>query len=251
LSNSERFPMETLNDASGDITHFFKVMRDHEAELIRAVKLTPWSYDEWKASLIPTDEPIERARRFYVRLWASVRPFDSGDLSFRRQKVLSSRENGKEAMTPAAQLFARSDHLWQVAKRLKGVAIDNMDALDFIHSYDYERAFFYVDPPYPFHTRKNQNRPAYPIEFATGRNDERDFEAHKALADTLNQIEGYAIVSGYPCDWYAGWYEDNGWERVDREARINGGINTAVESLWLCPKTQEALARRGVQKTLL
>lgn len=241
LSNDSRFPMENLNDASGRIVNFFKVFRDNEAELIRRIELTPWATDEYETCRLPADDPIEDARRFYFMVWASIRPFDR-TRSFRRQKKLSRKKDGSGAMTSAARLFTRTDHLWELADRLRGVVIENMDAIEFIKLYDYPRAFFYVDPPYPFHTRKRATLPTYPVELVeNGRDDDGDYQAHRALAETLNSIEGYAIISGYPCDWYTEFYEERGWHRTDTEARINGGKNTAIESIWISPRTQEAL----------
>lgn len=243
LSNDNRFSMENLNDKSGRLVNFFRVFRDETDELVRRIELTPWATDEYELCRRPADDPIEDARRFYFMVWASIRPFDR-TRSFRRQKQLSRKRGGGGggAMTPAARLFTRTDHLWGLADRLRGVVIENMDALEFIKLYDYDRAFFYVDPPYPFHTRKRPTLPTYPVEFvANGRDKEADCKAHEKLADVLNGIGGYAIISGYPCEWYMEFYEKHGWQRVDTEARINGGKNTAIESLWISPRTWEAL----------
>lgn len=242
LSNDCRFPMEAINDKSGDVVNFFRVFRENPDELIRQIELTPWATDEYAICRQSSDDPMEAARRFYFRVWASIRPFDKTQ-SFRRQKKLPVKEGGHGASTPAAKLFARVDHLYQLADRLRGVTIENIDALAFIGMYDYPKAFFYIDPPYPFYTRQRGNLPTYPVEFAENRKDAQDYISHKALADLLNTISGYAIVSGYPCDWYTEFYEDNGWERVDTVARINGGRNTAVESLWISPRTWAALER--------
>jgi len=241
LSNGRRFPMETLNDASGDVVNFFHVFRDYPDDLIRKIELTPWAWDEYEYCRQTVDDPIEKARRFYFNVWASIRPFDK-TRSFRRQKKLPVKEGGKGASTPAAKLFARVDHLWELAERLRGVVIENMDALTFIDLYDYDRAFLYLDPPYPFHTRKRDCLPTYPVEFVdNGRDKEADYQAHKALSDKLKGLTGHAIISGYACEWYVDLYESNGWVRVDKEARLNGGINTAFESLWIHPRTYAAL----------
>lgn len=227
-----RSRMETINDLSGDLVNMLRVFRDNPGELIEKINQTYWARDEWKLSFLPADDPIEQARRFYVRCWMTFRPFDPWP-SFRRQKRLS-RKNGKQKMTPAAKLFMDTDHLHHIANRLRGVAIENMDALEFIATYDYDHALFYVDSPYPFSTRQRKN-PIYP-------HDEMADSDHEKLFSVLNDIDGMAIVSGYACDLYADLHEAAGWERVDQKARIDGG-GEAVESLWLCPRTQQALKR--------
>ena len=135
-------------------------------------------------------------------------------------------------MSPAAKTFMQIDHLWTIANRLRGVTIENMDALKFIEIYDTPESFFYVDPPYPFDTRKS-NGQLYP-------HDDMDDTDHRELAHVLTQIDGMAIISGYSCPLYTELYEANDWKRVDRETRINGA-GTAVESLWMSPRVQSKL----------
>lgn len=230
----ERSPMETINDLSGDLVNMLIVFRDNKDELIKKIEQTYWSRSEWQLSFEAADEPVERARRFYVRCWMSIRPFDPRP-SFRRQKKLSRGKTGKSSpMTPAARLFMDTDHLHHIANRLRGVAIENMDALEFIKMYDYDRALFYVDPPYPFSTRQRKN-PVYP-------HDEMADSDHEKLFNVLDGINGMAVVSGYACDLYADLYEAAGWKRVDQKARIDGG-GEAIESLWLSPRTWQALKR--------
>jgi hypothetical protein len=52
------------------------------------------------------------------------------------------------------------------------------------------------------------------------------------------------VVSGYACELYHDLYEVHGWQRVDTEAQTNGQKRT--ESLWLNPRTVEALATEKV-----
>lgn len=239
LLRKERSRMENINDASGDLINFLITLRTDEAELIRAIEMTYYSQAEWEIALLPDPDPVERARRFYVRCYMSIRPFDN-HCSFRRQMKLSRGKNGKQSpMTPAAKSFMRIGHLQDVAARLRGVGIENMDALEFIEIYDYDRAFFYVDPPYPFHTRV-RTLPVYPV-------DDMANSDHEKLAAVLNGIDGMAVISGYACDLYTRLYEGNDWIRMDREARIDGG-GTAIESLWISPRTWQALEHERLER---
>ena len=233
LFAKSRSRMETINDLSGDVTNFFQVLREQRDELIELIKYTPWAAAEHEICLQPTDDPIERARRFYFRCWASIRPFAKNP-SFRRQKVLSRGRNGdRSPMTTAARQFMRTDHLHWYADRLRGVGIEQMDGIELIKLFDYDRAFFYVDPPYPFDTRQNHNLYAH---------DGMSNGDHERLAAALNNIDGMAIVSGYACELYRDLYEAQGWRRADRLARIDGG-KSAVESLWLSPRVAQALVQ--------
>lgn len=67
--NKEPTRIETINDLSGEVVNYFKILRDHPEELIRLLELTPYSREEYNSSFDPTDDPIERARRFAVRCW--------------------------------------------------------------------------------------------------------------------------------------------------------------------------------------
>ena len=54
---------------------------------------------------------------------------------------------------------------------------------------------------------------------------------------------GFTIVSGYACPLYHDLYEAHGWRRVDRPALNNSG-NVRMESIWLSPRTVDALNGR-------
>lgn len=233
LINKARSLMEAYNDLNGDLVNFMAQLRDNTDALVHKIKWTPWATAEYELSKQPTDDPLEAARRFYFLCWASIRPFDTST-SFRRQKVLSRGRSGDSPpMTPAAKTFMRTEHLFEIGERLRGVALENMDALKFIELYDDPEAVQYVDPPYVADMRKNKIRDAYAVEMKS------DSE-HTKLADVLNEAKSMIILSGYACALYAELYEENGWHRVDRTARIDGG-GSAVESLWLNPALYQRL----------
>lgn len=230
----ERSPIEVANELSGDVVNFFRVLREHPDELIRLINLTPFAWEEWKLSYEPTDDPVERARRFYARAYMSIAgPTSSAtNPGFRRQKKLSRGKNGRKTMTPAARTFADVEHLWTIAARLKGVTIENEDALVHMGRYDHPRTLFYVDPPYMPETRVRDARSAYDHEM--------DEAGHEALLATLNRLEAMVALSGYRCELY----DDvlSGWTRYDWTVRVNGE-GSAVESLWLNPAADDALHR--------
>src|ERR1041385_8565174 len=47
LLNRQPSPVETYNDIDGDVTNFFRVLRDRSEELIRVISLTPFSREEF------------------------------------------------------------------------------------------------------------------------------------------------------------------------------------------------------------
>lgn len=90
LFAKERSGIEVYNDIDGDLVHLFRTLRGHPKELERAIRFTAWSPLELSmaAANEAVSDPIERARRFYARLWMSRYPFDKKP-SFRRQKIYS------------------------------------------------------------------------------------------------------------------------------------------------------------------
>src|ERR1700733_3932046 len=61
-------PMETVNDLSGDLMAFWRVLRDRPVELERACALTPHSRAEHESAYAPAADDVERARRVWVTL---------------------------------------------------------------------------------------------------------------------------------------------------------------------------------------
>lgn len=67
LLAKQRCKLEIYNDLDGEVVNLFRTIREDAEELARAVSLTPWARDEQELSYRPTENPVERARRFLVR----------------------------------------------------------------------------------------------------------------------------------------------------------------------------------------
>jgi DNA adenine methylase len=223
LLQKPRSPLETYNDLDGNVVNFFRVLRDQPDELIRKIRLTPWAREEYEISLNPCDEPIERARLFFVALWMSI-----GQALTCTAGQFRSVTNPYG--TPKTGMRLQSDELFLIADRLMGVQIENKDYGYVINRYDNEDALIYFDPPYVTDTRTQTD--VYQFEW----NDEE----HEIASMQLKQCAAYIIVSGYACPLYTDLYESHGWHRVDKESQTNSG-GKRIESLWLSPRTWNAL----------
>ena len=230
----ERSLIEAVNDLNGDVVNFFRVLRERPEELIRAIDLTPFAFEEWQLSYKPAVRPLEQARRFYVRSFLSIAGPTSSSVNpgFRRQKKFSRGKDGGKTMTSAAMTFADVEHLWTIARRLKGVTIESEDALRLMRRYDLERTLFYVDPPYYPETRVFGARSAYSHEMEHG--------DHVELLGVLKGLKGMVALSGYRCELYDDELVE--WTRYDRSFRVNGS-GSRVESLWLNPAAVDARSR--------
>lgn len=220
--------LEVYNDADGDVVNFFSVLRNQADELIRAIELTPYAKAEWELSYQECDDPLEAARRFYVRSYQNIAGATAQWRSgWRRQKVISHDGGGSKKMTPAPISFMNVSHLYQIAERLRGVQIESDFAGNVITRYDSPETLFYLDPPYPASTRGRWAKHAYRFEITD--------RQHLVLAEMVHSLQGMVILSGYQCELYDQAYSD--WERIDRKARVNGA-GSAVESLWVSPQVK-------------
>lgn len=215
--------LETYNDLNNHIVNFFSVLRNQPEQLIEQINLTPWARKEFEYCLDErdVDNPIEMARRLFVRLCMSYQSaFKSCHSNWRRHK------NGKRA----AFADVRLDNLRAASERLKVVQIESRDAFKLIEEMDSPETLFYLDPPYVLKTRSQRN--AYSHEMTDG--------DHYQFAELLYGVQGFVVLSGYPSAIYAELFEAKGWTRIDRQARVMGG-GSKTECLWLSPRTATEL----------
>lgn len=210
--------VEVLNDTNRDLLNFFDVLRERTDALIRAIDLMPFSYAEYERSFEPVDDPLEAARRFYVRSWQA---FGSGGIA---RKTGWRRMLRANRGTSPAHDWSRLDGLWLAVRRLKEAQIDCLDALDCIERYDEKQALFYVDPPYVL-TSRQRITGRYTHEMTDG--------DHRELASMLHRVKGLVLISGYDCPLYRELYA--GWHAVSKTTTTNGN-SKAIEYLWISPR---------------
>ena len=221
--------IRTANEINGEITNFFEVLRDHEEELVRALRLTPHAEEEFDRCLgkKPDIAPVERARRFYVRARQSF--FGMGIQQQKRGWHLSKSVMNARGGAHLSTWINGVEKLYIVAAEIrKNFQITNRDFLDCIDSLDFPGAFFYCDPPYPQECRNSEND--YCFEFTD--------DQHRQLADRLHRIEGKAMVSGYDCPLLNELYGD--WrivrfplKRNNIRSGIKNGSGTIMqECIW-------------------
>lgn len=211
--------VEVLNDLDRELVNFFMVLRDHEAALIRAIDLTPYSRAEYELAISGEQitDPVERARRLYVGVWQSF-----GSTLIYRSGWRRDIQNRRSQMTDS---WSRLDGLMAAARRLKQAQIECDTAMNCIIRYDTPKTLFYVDPPYVFDSRSGGSRRRYRHEMS-------DVD-HRQLANALNNVQGMVILSGYDSDLYRELYP--GWSIRTKSATTNGN-GTATEYLWINPR---------------
>lgn len=214
---------EIINDLNHELVTFFDVLRSRTDELLEAIALTPVSrYEHWRAhDREYTSDPLEVARRVYIR---SRQSFGTGEGKY--SSGWRYQGNSKRGTTILDE-WCKFDHLLATACRLKNVQLECDDALSILDRFDSGETLFYVDPPYVWDTRFNQ-QDMYAHEMTD--------EQHIELSQKLKAVQGMVVISGYMSDLYHELYSD--WTRVEKKARTNGG-GDAMEYLWLSSKATD------------
>lgn len=213
--------IKTANEINADITNFFEVLRNHESELIRLLLLTPCSELEYNNCWEFSDNKIEQARRFYVRVRQSF--FGLGAQRRNKGWHMAKTQINAAGGETVSKWNNALEKLHEVAEVIRSnFQITNLDFMDCIEKIDFPKAFFYCDPPYPEETRASKND--YKFEFTT--------EKHIQLSDKLHSIEGLAMISSYNSNLYNELYKD--WRKVEFPIKKNNIRSGEVqEVIWM------------------
>lgn len=224
LLNKEPSQVETYNDLDGEVVNFFEVLRDKKDALIEKIALTPFSRKELALACSKElhPDPIERARRFYVRA-RQVRTGLAQTASEGRWATCTGTSRG--GMSGAVRRWLGGiEKLEDIATRLLRVQIENRPAADVIKFYDSNQTLFYCDPPYIHSTRGDAK--AYSFEMKD--------DQHVALADILNNVKGRVALSNYDCPLMNELYPSSKWKKFVAPAMtIHSTKDKRSEVLWM------------------
>lgn len=228
------YEREVVNDLDSSIVAFFRALRDRPNDLLRVCELTPYAREEFIACIPKSDDPLEEARRVWVRARQgfSGHAESVGDWG---------RSDGAKWRPDAAASKLRS--LQTYASRIARVEIDSIDAAEFIDKRGNERTFIYADPPYVQATRfrdcgGSSGRGWYGHEMADA--------DHRRVADALRRASerGTKVaVSGYPSALYDELFK--GWRTIEVDVPLaaskHGGARR-TEVLWMSYPEAESFA---------
>lgn len=230
---------EAVNDIDASIVMFFRVLRDRTDDLVRVCEMTPYARDEFEVALEHSDDPLEEARRVWVR----HRQGFSGNA-----KSLGDwgRPIGGGGWGPS-KTETKFAALRVYAKRLRTTAIDHIDGCEFVDKWGQEATFVYEDPPYL-------------PETCTGQAHKHTMTAddHRRLAEANHRaVERGArvAISGYPSRLYDEELYAT-WRRVTISVALHGTRDSTgerrTEVLWLSyPQSEEiSFVDRGGQLSI-
>jgi DNA adenine methylase len=210
-------PVEVYNDLDHAVVSFWRVLRERPEALVEQLRRTPWAREEYLLAWQPCAEELEAARRFFVRCWMSY-------------TGASDRPSGwrVNARTRSGSIphWGREERLLEVAQRWRQVQIEHDDALAVMRRFDGPETLHYCDPPYVPASRTSGA--GYQCELTEDR--------HRELLETLLDLRGQVVLSGYPNELYERTLERRGWSRVERQARTRDAKAPRTECLWIRPK---------------
>jgi len=221
----KRAYIEVINDLDGDVVNVFRQLRDSRDALIRAIELTPYSREEFSASLSNAGKvnDLERARKFLVRAMMAVNGvLGQGRGGFSHSN--SYARGGREARVNRWVNYPA--RLKAVASRLRDVRIENRDAIELLKMFSSRPAtLVYIDPPY-----LTDRTSGYSV-------DVEDEKFHIKLLEQANAARCMIAISGYDSDVYKEHLRTaNGWKRIDLGAytrTTNGNSIARQERLWM------------------
>ncbi len=202
---------EVINDRSGDVVTFFRVLQRHYGAFMDELKFTFTSRAEFErlAAVDPASlTDIERAARFLY-----LQRLTFGGKVAGRTFGVSPSNPGRFDISRLGEILTR------INERLAGVTIENLDWKAFLARYDRPGTLFYLDPPY-WGSEDHYGRGLFPkSEF------EVLAEALKGLAGSfvlsLNDVpEVRAIFSGFAIESVMIFHSTDGARPVRRSELI-------------------------------
>jgi DNA adenine methylase len=226
LLRKPRSEVEIYNDVDDRVVNLFRVVRDPEQfERLRfLLDLTPYARAEFAdlLELPPTDDSVEKARRFFAVCRQARGGLGMSKLS--RNAWATSKRTRREMAEPVSKYLSAIEGLADVATRFRTVMIESKPAIDLIQQYDGEDTFFYLDPPYMPETRHGNKAATYAHEMTP--------EDHTALLDVLLAIKGKAMLSGYAAPLYDDKLKDWRREELKTKAHMSNSGEERVEIIW-------------------
>ena len=207
-------PHELINDVNHLVINFFRVLRDRTEELCWALEATPWARDEYAQSHVLTDDPLEDARRFVVRIWQA----HASDLA--KKTGWKNRGVRQRARGMSVRWQQVPQELRALAWRLTDAEIEARPAVEVMRRFAAEDCLIYADPPYLPTTRTQTMYGA-----------EMTLDEHAEMLQALKDHPGPVVLSGYDNSLYN--EELSGWKCVTiRPPKVEKGAQR-TEKLWV------------------
>lgn len=207
---------EVINDCNGELMNFWNVLATTPDRMLRALWGTPFSevaFDNAVKDLADNDA-VRRATAFFIRCRQSRQGLQKDFATLSRNRTRGGMNEQVSAWLSAVE------GLPDVHARLKRVVVLCREARDVIIQQDGQQTCYYLDPPYLHETRVTTK----------GYKHEMSPEDHVLLLQTLKQIKGKFLLSGYYSELYHNYAVGNGWKRHEFEI-VNNASSAGVKEI--------------------
>jgi DNA adenine methylase len=144
--------LETISDMDGRLINFMVVLRDRPEELIARLELTLYSRSEFQLAAETSPDPVEDARRFFVKALQSFGGITNNNRRINSFRV-DVRESRRGVAATVSKWLSKIEGLPDIVDRLKMAQVDNRSAFYMIPKFNQDDSFIYQDPPYMHNTR--------------------------------------------------------------------------------------------------
>ncbi len=159
---------EVLNDMDKEIAFAYRFIRDMTSQQYEALKRKNWVISRGTFDKVKKMKPESDVDRFY---------------KFYYTKKASFRKSCTDVDVGRIGKRVGIERLPKVQDRLRGVAVNSVDAMKMINKHDSPNTLFYLDPPYPGTARIAGNAPDFSKEDLA------------RLTERLKHIRGKFILS--------------------------------------------------------
>ena len=186
--SKQRSNIETINDLDEDVVNLFHWVQHDPERLAHEIYYTPYSRQIYDNAFLPDDEnSLDKAVKFLIRLNMGYGYRTTGAKVGWKNDV-----QGREKAYAALDWKSLPDRILEITERLRGVQIENRQAVDVISRFNYENVLIYCDPPYLLDTRSGGEQ--YKREMTE--------DDHENLLYQLKKHKGFVLLSGYESKMY-------------------------------------------------
>lgn len=147
--SKQRSNIETINDLDEDVVNLFHWVQHDPERLAHEIYYTPYSRQIYDNAFLSDDEnSLDKAVKFLIRLNMGYGYRTTGAKVGWKNDV-----QGREKAYAALDWKSLPDRILEITERLRGVQIENRQAVDVISRFNYENVLIYCDPPYLLDTR--------------------------------------------------------------------------------------------------
>ena len=217
LLNKPKSKVETYNDINEHLVDFFRVIQNEDdfEQFVCLMETTPYSriqHGEYVETWRDETDRVKRVHKWYVVIRGAFNGIVDANWSY---AVPRNKAN--------MMLETVDELLPLIARRIRGVQLDCRRWHEIVDSYDTDKTFFYMDPPYVLSARTGGKVYTH----------EMDDDDHEKLVERLKTVVGKVMLSGYDNEIY----NQLDWETFTYDVKLRAPLQTGTEN----PRKEEKI----------